>query len=55
MTLRTWMGGIFVIAVLSALLVPALARAERESRERDCANHLSQLYRIAQMYWPTYG
>ena len=42
---------IAVIAVLAALLLPALARSKSIARRLQCVGHLRQLRLAAQMYW----
>jgi len=51
---------IVIIGILAALLLPAIANAIFQARVTDCANHLSQLYKLGTTYaaahrgkWPT--
>jgi prepilin-type N-terminal cleavage/methylation domain-containing protein len=43
---------IAIIAILAALLMPALSGAKSKSQRADCANHLQQLGLAVQMYTP---
>ena len=42
---------IAIIAILSALLLPALARSKDSARRAVCANNLHQFGLAGQMYW----
>jgi hypothetical protein len=48
-------GGVFVIGVLAALLLPAIARATRQANVTMCANNLSQLWKMQQVYMTQFG
>ena len=41
---------IVIIGILAALLLPAIANAIFQAHVTDCANHLSQLYKLGQTY-----
>src|SRR5262245_57863385 len=52
---------IVIIGILAALLLPAIAHAIFRARLADCANHLSQLYKLGTTYaaahrgkWPAH-
>ncbi len=46
---------IVIIGILAALLIPAIARAIRRSHVTCCANNLSQLWKLQNVYMATYG
>jgi hypothetical protein len=48
-------GGILVLGILAALLLPAIARATRMARVTSCANNLSQLWRMQNVYMSQFG
>jgi len=45
---------IAIIAILAALLLPALARAKESARRAQCTSNLRQLGLATQMYWSDY-
>ena len=46
---------IVIIGVLAALLLPAIARAIRRARIVNCANNLSQLWKMQNVYMSQHG
>ena len=48
-------GGIVVIGVLAALLLPAVARATRQARVTMCANNLATLWNMQNVYRAQFG
>jgi prepilin-type N-terminal cleavage/methylation domain-containing protein len=46
---------IVIIGVLAALLLPAIARAIRRARITNCANNLSQLWKMQNVYMSQHG
>ena len=46
---------IAIIAILAALLLPALIRSKASARRVDCASNLRQLGLASQFYWDDYG
>jgi prepilin-type N-terminal cleavage/methylation domain-containing protein len=46
---------IVIIGILAALLLPAIARAIRNARVTNCANNLSQLWKMQANYMVQYG
>ncbi len=46
---------IVIIGILAALLLPAIARAIRNARVTNCANNLSQLWKMQNNYMVQYG
>jgi len=42
---------IAIIAILAALLLPALARSKEQGRRTACLNNMRQLQLAMQMYW----
>src|ERR1022692_307103 len=46
---------IAIIAILAALLLPALAKAKEEARRINCMSNLKQLQLCWQMYADDYG
>lgn len=48
-------GGILVLGVLAALLLPAMARANRNARLASCANNLKQLWTMEANYMAQFG
>ncbi len=46
---------IVIIGILAALLLPAIARAIRRSKITACANNLSQLWKMENIYMSKYG
>ncbi len=48
-------GGIFVIGILAALLLPAISRAVYRAKVTSCANNLSQLWKMQHVYASQFG
>ena len=48
-------GGVFVIGILAALLLPAIARAINRARVTACANNLSMLWKMQNVYMSRFG
>jgi len=46
---------IVIIGILAALLLPAIARAIRRARVTNCANNLSQLWKMENVYMSQFG
>ena len=46
---------IAIIAILAALLLPALARSKGSAWRAECASNLRQLGLASQLYWDDYG
>ena len=46
---------IVIIGILAALLLPAIARAIRRARVTSCANNLSQLWKMQNVYMSQFG
>jgi prepilin-type N-terminal cleavage/methylation domain-containing protein len=46
---------IVIIGILAALLLPAIARAIRRSKVTQCANNLSQLWKMQYVYMSQFG
>jgi prepilin-type N-terminal cleavage/methylation domain-containing protein len=46
---------IVIIGILAALLIPAIAKAIRRARVTNCANNLSQLWKMQNVYMSKYG
>ncbi len=46
---------IVIIGILAALLLPAIARAIRRARVTNCANNLSQLWKMQNIYMSQFG
>lgn len=46
---------IVIIGILAALLLPAIARAIRRSKVTGCANNLSQLWKMENVYMSKFG
>ncbi len=46
---------IVIIGILAALLLPAIARAIRRARVTNCANNLSQLWKMQNVYMSQFG
>jgi prepilin-type N-terminal cleavage/methylation domain-containing protein/prepilin-type processing-associated H-X9-DG protein len=46
---------IAIIAILAALLLPALTRSKASAWRADCASNLRQLAVACQLYWDDYG
>ena len=44
-----------VLAILAALLVPALGRAKEAGRSAHCQSNLRQLLLVTQLYWDDHG
>ncbi len=48
-------GGVFVLGILAALLLPAVAKATRAARQAACANNLRTLWTLQTNYMSTFG
>jgi hypothetical protein len=48
-------GGIFILGILAALLLPAIAKATERARVTACANNLRQLMSLQMTYMSTFG
>jgi hypothetical protein len=48
-------GGIFILGILAALLLPAISKATERAKVTACANNLRQLYTLQMTYMSTYG
>ena len=46
---------IVIIGILAALLIPAIAKAMRRARVTNCANNLSQLWKMQNIYMSKFG
>jgi len=46
---------IVIIGILAALLLPAIAKAIRRARVTSCANNLSQLWKMQNVYMSQFG
>jgi prepilin-type N-terminal cleavage/methylation domain-containing protein len=46
---------IVIIGILAALLLPAIAKAIRRARVTSCANNLSQLWKMQNIYMSRFG
>ena len=46
---------IVIIGILAALLLPAIAKAIRSAKITNCANNLSQLWKMETIYMQQYG
>lgn len=46
---------IVIIGILAAMLLPAIARAIRRARVTNCANNLSQLWKMQNVYMSMFG
>ncbi len=46
---------IVIIGILAALLLPAIARAIRRARVANCANNLSQMWKMQNVYMSQFG
>jgi hypothetical protein len=48
-------GGVFVMGILAALLLPAVARATRAAKQTACANNLRTLWSLQVTYMSQFG
>ena len=48
-------GGVFVLGILAALLMPAIARATERAKVTACANNLRSLWMLQQTYASQFG
>ena len=48
-------GGVFVLGILAALLLPAVARATRAAKQTACANNLRMLWTLQMNYCIVFG
>ena len=48
-------GGVFVIGILAALLLPAIAKATERAKVTSCANNLRQMWTLQSVYMSQFG